>query len=83
MLIPGWLKLAAIGAAATAIVGLWWVDRAAQFDRGRETERAIALAKAIEIMKQKAKDDAEIQDMDTAGLCREFGFRLQPDGRCG
>lgn len=76
-----WVKLgagAAVGAVVAYQVGHWRGE-----DDGRAAERMAAIERAKELIEERAKDDAEIDRLDDAGWCREFGYRLLPDGTCG
>ncbi len=72
-------------AALAIIVGLVGAVRwygASQFDAGRSAERQAAVERANALIKQRAKDDAQIRNLDSDGVCREFGFKRLPDGSC-
>lgn len=42
-------------------------------ERGRDTERAAALKKSIELIQKRGKTNAEISSLDRPALCRELG----------
>jgi len=73
----------AIVAACLAAFTAWQIDRRAQFNAGRQAERSAAIERARDLIEKRMKDDAEINRLDDAGWCREFGYRLLPDGTCG
>ncbi len=77
-----WQAVAIVTVAGALLVG-WQMDRRAQFDAGRQAERTAAIERAKDMIEKRMKDDAEINRLDDAGWCREFGYRLQPDGSCG
>lgn len=81
-LLRNW-QAAAMIAVAVAAFTAWQIDRRAQFSAGRQFERTAAIERAKELIEQRVKDDAEIDRLDDAGWCREFGYRLLPDGSCG
>lgn len=57
-----------------------WVVPAAK-DAGREIERAAILKQAMENIEERSKTNAEIRNLDDAGLCRELGGLFE-DGIC-
>lgn len=61
-------------------VNALWIIPAAR-DAGREMERAAILKQAMENIEQRGKTNAEIRNLDDAGLCRELGGVLE-DGVC-
>lgn len=68
----------AIGAL---LVGAWSVlaHGPAQYDAGREAERAAARERVVELIEKRNRDNAEISDMDAAAICRELGGRWVQD----
>lgn len=76
-------KPTALAALAALAVGLWQWDRHRQFAAGQASERRAAIERANDLIKQRAKDDAQIRNLDGDALCREFGFKRLPDGSCG
>lgn len=81
-LLRNWQAVAIVALAAALFTG-WQVDRRAQFNAGRQAERAAMIERTKELVQKRAEDDAEINRLDDAGWCREFGYRLLPDGTCG
>jgi hypothetical protein len=62
-----------------AVNALWIIPGAK--DAGREIERAAILKQAMENIEERSKTNAEIRNLDDAGLCRELGGVLE-DGIC-
>ena len=50
-------------------------------EEGRELERAASLQKAMELIEHRSKTNAEIRNLDDAGLCRLLGGVLV-NGKC-
>ena len=76
-----WLKIAAGAALGAAVVAfpLYWKGVSA----GREAERAAALQKSMELIRERSETNDQINRMDDAALCRELGGRwVQPDNVC-
>ena len=72
------------GAVLGAILMLGWtmavtVPNARQ--EGRELERAAALARSMEIIKERSETDAEIGRMSDRELCAALGGSWVQDGR--
>jgi len=70
----------AIGAASGLILGLmlfYLINaaflRPAAVNEGREMERTAALSKAVELMKQRSKTNAEIRSLSPGALCTGLG----------
>lgn len=63
----------------SAINALWWLPAARE--EGRALERAAAIARSLEIIKQRGLTDAQINALDAAGLCRELGGLFE-NGEC-
>jgi hypothetical protein len=61
-------------------VNALWVIPAAK-DAGREIERAAILKQAMENIEERSKTNAEIRNLDDAGLCLELGGVLE-NGIC-
>lgn len=80
ILAKNWRTAVFIALAAAVLVAWQW-DRHAQFVAGRDAERMAARERAMELIEKRAKDNAEISDMDAAALCRELGGRWVSD-RC-
>ena len=55
-------------------VNALWIIPAAR-DAGREMERAAAIKKAVELIQQRDRTNAEIRNLDPAGLCAALGGR--------
>lgn len=76
-----WIKIgggAALGAAVVALP-IYWKGAA----DGRAAERADALARSMEIIKERSETNDEIGRLDDAALCRELGGEwVQPDNVC-
>lgn len=77
-----WFKIGA-GALAGAIVGSAlvtlvafssWLPEARE--EARQQERAAALQHAMDLIETRSKTNAEIRNLDDAGLCRELGGLL-------
>lgn len=73
------LKLGAV----LAILGGLLTSHYWAYNRGRENERAAALERSIELIKERSRINDEIGDLDDADLCRELGGQWLPDeARC-
>lgn len=68
------------GALMSHLVNIAFL-RPAAVSEGREMERAAALKKAVELIQQRGKTNAEVRDLDSAGLCVALGGRFS-DGVC-
>lgn len=55
-------------------VNALWIIPAAR-DAGREMERTAAIKKAVELIQQRDRTNAEIRNLDPAGLCAALGGR--------
>ena len=55
-----------------------WLIPAAR-DEGRAMERADALKKSLELMQKRSQTNAEIRNLDSAGLCVALGGRRVPE----
>lgn len=62
-----------------AVNDLWLLPQAEE--RGRAIERASTLKKAIELVQERTRTNAEVQKLDDAGICRELGG-VFTDGVC-
>lgn len=71
---------AAVGAALAGIVAFAAGYAEGKAD-GRKLERADAMARSIELLKERGETNAEIGAMDDAALCRELGGQWLHD-RC-
>ena len=81
-LLRNW-QAVAIVAVCLAVFTAWQIDRHAQFAAGREAERAAALQKSMELIRERSETNDQINRMDDAALCRELGGRwVQPDNVC-
>jgi CRISPR/Cas system-associated protein Csm6 len=63
----------------TAINALWLLPRATE--AGRDEERAAALTRSMEIIKERSRTNAQINALTDADLCRELGG-LFKNGEC-
>jgi len=63
----------------SAVNALWWLPAARE--EGRAFERAAAIARSIEIIKQRGLTNAEINRLSPGALCAELGGVLE-DGEC-
>lgn len=84
-LTPNWLKIGG-GAILGAIVA-WGIAYNVGWHRGDSAGYARAQdearARAMELIEQRNKDNAEITDLDAAAICRELGgVWLSDEGRC-
>jgi hypothetical protein len=65
----------------TAVNALWLLPRAKE--AGRDEERAAALTRSIEIIKERSRTNAEINALTDADLCKRLGGLWVPeDKRC-
>jgi hypothetical protein len=48
-------------------------------DFGREAERAAALQKSMDLIRERSETNAEIGDLDDAGLCAALDGHWVPD----
>lgn len=55
----------------SAVNALWWAPAARE--EGRALERAAAVARSIEIIKERGRTNAEINALSPGDLCRELG----------
>ncbi|KQY27166.1 hypothetical protein [Rhizobium sp. Root482] len=55
-----------------------WLLPAAR-DEGRALERADALNKSMELIQKRSQTNAEIRNLDSAGLCVALGGRWVPE----
>ena len=75
----GSVKLIAAGVCLSLVLAAaWWL-----YHKGREDERAAALARSIELMRERNLTDDEINRLSDGDLCTALGGRwLQDDKRC-
>lgn len=82
-----WLKLG-IGTAAGALVAssavtllafTVWIPNAREDER--QIARAASLQQSMDLIEQRSKTNAEIRNLDDAGLCRALGGMLV-NGQC-
>lgn len=66
---------AAVGAAMIAGIYLY------AYQRGASSERAAALQRSVELLRERTKTDDRIKGMDDAALCRALGG-VPVDGGC-
>ncbi len=75
----------ALGGIALLALGCVYVwhsyQVSAAFEEGRKTERTAAMERAMDLIKKRGEDDAEIGSMDDAALCVELGGKWVSD-RC-
>lgn len=62
------------GSAITILANVSWIPDAKE--EARQQERAASLQKAMQLIEQRSKTNAEIRNLDDAGLCRELGGML-------
>ncbi|MCC2608406.1 hypothetical protein [Neorhizobium petrolearium] len=78
-----WLKIAGgagIGFVACLTINAFvWLPAAR--DEARQQERAAALQKSMELIEERGKTNAEIRNLDDAGLCAALGG-LYVNGAC-
>lgn len=70
----------AIGAMVAAVGFLTWSHTHA-YRAGKSAEREAALARSIEILRERNRVDDEVSNLDDAGLCAALGGRML-DGAC-
>jgi hypothetical protein len=59
------------------------LGRAIGAREGHAQAQSEARDRALDLIRQRSRDNAEISTMDLGGLCRELGGRWVPDaGRC-
>lgn len=69
----------ALGAALAVIAALTFSHIEA-YRMGAASERASALTRSIDLIRDRSKTNAQINRMDDAALCRELGGQwVQPD----
>lgn len=69
---------AVLGAAVAYQVGHWTGEA-----DGRAAERTDALARSMDLIRERNDTNAEINALDDAGLCAALGGRwVQPDNVC-
>lgn len=74
--------LTLIGLLGIGSLYLWHSYQvSAAFDEGRQAERTAAMERAMDLIKKRGEDDAEIGSMDDAALCVELGGKWVSD-RC-
>jgi len=65
--------------AMQAVNAIWLLPAAR--DEGRAEERSAALARSVEIIKERSRTNAEVEALDDRGLCLELGGVFE-DGQC-
>ncbi|KQZ49694.1 hypothetical protein ASD54_12205 [Rhizobium sp. Root149] len=80
--IPKLATAAALGFLACYLVAtIFWLPNARQ--EAVAGERAAVMARAIEIVKERGKNDVEIRNMPDGALCVELGGSwVRPDNIC-
>lgn len=77
-----WVAGAALGAAVAA-VPVYLVGNWKGVSQGRALERAAALQKSMDLIRDRSETNEEISRMDDAALCAELGGRwVQSDNLC-
>lgn len=73
--------LGGIALLALGCVYVWHSYKvSAAFEEGRKTERTAAIERAMDLIKKRGEDDAEIGSMGDAALCAELGGKwVQPN----
>lgn len=64
-----WAALAGAGIVVALVTGALWYA----YQRGAESERLDAMRKSVEVLRERAKNDATIRDMSDRDLCIELG----------
>lgn len=54
----------------------------AEREKGRDEVRAETLKRAVELVQERSRTDADIETLDDAGICRELGG-VWDKGVCG
>lgn len=80
----GWQGiLAAVAAVILAIGGAYEIGHWRGEDAGRESERAAALERSMELIRKRSETNEEVNDLDDAGLCAALGgLWVQSEQRC-
>ena len=77
------MKIYVIVGAALALVLALSASHRWVYDSGRKAERADALSRSIELIRQRSQTNVQINSLDDAGLCAALGGRWVPDqGLC-
>lgn len=58
----------------------FWLPNA--IEKGREQERSASLERAMELIEQRSRTNAEIRNLDDRGLCLALGGSVYEDGEC-
>lgn len=80
MPVLNWTNLVA-GAVLGALVGYFtghWLG----YNAGQSAAQVKNLQADFDQVKERQENDAKVDKMDDAGLCRLLGGSLQPDGTC-
>lgn len=59
----------AAGVALASAVGLYWLGHSNGVQQGREA----ALERSVDILRERAKTDEQVRNLDDAGLCAALG----------
>lgn len=62
-----------------AVNALWLLPRAKE--AGKDEERTAAIARSMEIIKERTRTNAQVNALTDADLCRELGGLFE-DGEC-
>ena len=65
-------------AGIAVIIGAYAFGHSSGIQQGREA----ALERSVDILRERAKTDDEINDMDARSLCIALGGEWLPDGSC-
>lgn len=69
---------AAVAASVAFLALMAWTHHGA-YERGRLDERAAALERSVEILRERTMTDETIRNMGDADLCRALGGEWVPD----
>lgn len=75
------LRLWASLAGVVAVMGLLTFSHVKAYHEGAASERQATLARSVEVLRERNATDAQIRNMDDAGLCRALGGMFA-DGAC-
>lgn len=67
---------------AAAVLTLLTASHWKAYQAGVASERAAILSRSVEILRERAKTDETIHDLDDAALCRALGGSVSDDGAC-
>lgn len=73
------MRLYLIAGAALALIAGLTFSHIKAYQAGAQGERAAALSRSIDLIKERGKTNAEVNRLDDAALCRELGGKWVPD----